>query len=649
MSSQANQLQMKQFYEFGPFRVDPTNRLLLRDGEVVLLTSKVFEILLVFLESSGELLEKGELMRRIWPDSFVEEGNLTRNVSTLRKALGESPVEHRYILTIPGYGYRFAPVVRKVTDKETALIIEEHSQSRIVIEDERETADHEANRSRRKIRSVAFAACITLIGVAAVAYFLIRNKPNPGATVKTIAVLPFKPIGEDAGDEYLGSGMADAIITKLSNVREIVVRPTSSVLKYVGGEQDSGAVGRDLRADALLEGSVQKLADRVRVTVQLVRVSDGSPLWAYKCDDQCADLFAVQDSISEQVARALTLKLTSEEIERLNKHHTEDMQAYQYYLKGRFYWNQLTEAGLKKSIEYYNLAIEKDPNYALAYAGLADSYVILGFDFMPPKEVLPKAKEAAIKALALDETLAEAHISMGAVKLFYEWNWSGAEREANRAKELNPSYANAIELNTNYGDSHHFYCQYLDAVGRPDEAVIEIKRALEFDPLSLMLGTELGWSYYNARQYDRAIEAGRSVTEKDANFGFAYLPIGMAYEQKHLYEEAISELNKARALSGDWPGIAAELGYVQAVSGKRAGANKIANQLKQRATREYIDPYNIAIIYTGLGEKDQVFAWLEKAYDLRSTNMIWLKVEPKFDGLRSDPRFTDLLRRIGLS
>jgi tetratricopeptide (TPR) repeat protein len=268
---------------------------------------------------------------------------------------------------------------------------------------------------------------------------------------------------------------------------------------------------------------------------------------------------------------------------------------------------------------------------------------------MPPKEVLPKAKEAATKALALDETLAEAHISMGAVKLFYEWNWSGAEHEANRAKELNPSYANAIELNTNYGDSHHFYCQYLDAVGRPDEAITEINRALELDPPSLMLGAELGWSYYNSRRYDQAITVCRNTLEKDPDFGFAYLPIGMSYTQKGMYREAIIELSKARTLLGHWPGVMAELGYAYAALGKRSEAQKILGELEQRAKREYVDPYYIALVYFGLGKKDQTFAWLEKGYDLQSTNLIWLKVEPKFERLRSDPRFTDLLRRVGLS
>ncbi len=304
---------------------------------------------------------------------------------------------------------------------------------------------------------------------------------------------------------------------------------------------------------------------------------------------------------------------------------------------------------MEKSIQYFNQAIEKDSSYALAYSGLADAYVVLGVMYLPPNEVFPKARTAAEKALAIDESLAAGHISMGAYKLFYEWDWAGAQKETQRAKELNAGYAKAIELNTNYDDGHHFYCQALDTIGKPEEAIAEIRLALELDPLSIGMNMEMGYSLYIARDYDEAIVQCRKASELDPSFVASYGCAAQAYEQKKMYAEAIAVMKKAMALAQDDAGVITELACAYALAGQKAEVRKLLSVLKTRSAREYVDPGLIALIYTSLGEKDQAFEWLEKAYELRSSWMTWLKVEPKFDPIRSDRRFTDLMRRVGIT
>ena len=631
--------QPQHLYEFGRYRLDAAKRLLLRESEVVQLTPKCFEILLALVESSGEVISKDHLIERVWPDSFVEEGNLTYNISILRKALGEHAGEHQYIVTVPGRGYQFVTPVSEV--REGAA-------------DQTTTPDRLKKTGWKS--SAILAACLLLIGLAAaVSYFFIssRSKPedidaaatgalssdHPSAPqVKSIAVLPFKSLSADGGDEYLGLGMADTLIIKLSGTSNIIVRPIGAVSKYTDVGQDPLAAGRELRVDSVLDSSIQKVGERIRVTTRLIRVADGTSLWAYKCDEHWADIFAMQDSISEQVAASLTTKLTGEEKQRLAKHYTENKEAYQLYLKGRYYSNKFTEEGLKKGFDYYNQALVKDPNYALAYVGLSDSWGLLSQINLPPNEVMPRARTYAEKALALDETLAEAHFALGANALFYGWDWPVVERELKRALELNP----------NFGLPHDVYGQYLSTLGRFDEAIARNKRALELDPLSPLSNSNLGVVYYYARQYDRAIEQCRMAVELAPDTFFAPLYIGWAYGQQGKYQEAIAELTKTRNLPGGFGPASSELGYVYAISGRRAEAQKMLKELQKRASREFMDPYYTAIIYLGLGEQEQALAWLNKACEERSFWLVWLNVEPKFDRLRSDPQFAALRGRVGL-
>lgn len=661
--------QKKHFYEFGPFRVDPTKRLLLRDGTPQPLTPKAFDILLVLVRQDGQVIEKDDLMRAVWPDTVVEENNLTRNISALRKALGEGPQDHSYVVTVPGRGYSFVAGVKDVADEPAALLVEKYSRTHLVVEEEEENnetggrddtgtrrvgetltrkQDHFSRASRHPgVSSVIFKALVitAFAGLAvALGYYWpsgrFRRADEPRVAVGSIAVLPFKMIGADPANEYLGLGMADALITRLGNIRAVVVRPTSAVRKYTDPGQDPVAVGREQGVEAVLDGSMQRIEDRLRVTVQLVNVRSGAPLWAGKFDERFTDIFAVQDSISEQVARALMPELTGAEHARLTKRHTENTEAYQLYLKGRYFWNKRNVEGFKKAIDYFQQAIDKDPNYALAYAGLADCYgVLTNYHVLAPNESIPKARVAALKALEIDETLAEAHCMLAGIKHEHEWDFPGAER----------LFKQAIMLNPNYATAHQWYAEFLTTMGRHPEAIAEIRKAQELDPLSLIINVMVGATYHFARQYDESIEQSLKTIEMDSNFYYAHAFLGKAYAQKGMHEQAVAELQKATDLSEDDFLVVAWLGHAYAEAGKKGEALTVLKKLEGLSKRRYVSPADVALVYAGLGDKDQAFVWLEKAYEKRDPFTVkHLKVDPVFDSLHSDPRFRDLLRRTGL-
>ncbi len=645
----------KDLYEFGPFRLDLTERLLWRDGKPVAIPPIAFDTLLVLVERHGHLVTKDELLRLVWPDSFVEEGNLTNNVSLIRKALGEGAGGHRYIETLPRRGYRFVAAVRELPDE---VLVQERTRTRVVIEEETgrlpesidraegiptaEVRRHFKNRRTLQILTAVIMAAGSIVAL----YLLMANRPKQPVTIasiRSIAVLPFKPMVGDNRDEALELGMADALITRLSSIREINVRPTSAVRKYTSLEQDALAAGRELSVESVLESSIQRSGDRIRVTSRLKRVADGILLWDFQCEeDKCTDLFAVQDSISERVAEKLALVLTGEERKSLAKRYTNNAEANELYMKGRYFWNKRTEESVKKAVQYFQQAIDKDPNYALAYSGLADSYIVLGSwragGALAPKESMPKAKAAALRALEIDDSLAEAHTSLADVGLLYDWDWQTVEREFKRAIDLNPNYATA----------HQWYANYLAAMGRLGEALEQSKRALEINPLSLIINTNIGEIFRYARQYDQAIKRCQDTLELDQNFAESHVDLGKNYEQTGMYTEAISEISKAVSLSEGNPIIVAALGHAYAISGRRGEAQKILDELKKKSKQRYVSSYEIAAICAGLDEKDQAFRWLEKAYAERASFLIFLKVDPRLDSLRPDPRFADLLRRMAL-
>jgi DNA-binding winged helix-turn-helix (wHTH) protein/TolB-like protein/predicted Zn-dependent protease len=665
------------FYDFGPYRVDASKRLLLREGEPVPLTSKVFDTLFMLVSRSGEVLEKNELMTALWPDRFVEENNLTQNISVLRKALGENRSEHRYIVTIPGRGYSFVAPVREVCAGEpdagpfssitegAGILAVGHAGNALEPANGEEAyafgrnGEHQAKQAlqpngrtpllavaaqsrKRQSRRRGFLALsvilLLVVPVAALSYLWMLRRPvgtaQPAAP-GSIAVLPFKLLGNEASDEYLGSGMADALITKLSNIRQISVRPTSAVIKYAARpDTDPLAAGRELGVDSVLEGTIQRSGDRVRVTVQLTSVRESKPLWAHSFDERFTDIFTVQDSISAQVAQALMLKLSGEEQRLLAKRYTDNVEAYQSYLRGRYFLSKRNEEGLRRAIAYFADAIEKEPDYALAYAGLADAYSVLGFyEFgtLSPEENYQRGRAAAMRALELDETLAEAHTSLALAKVDVEHDAAGAEREYKRAIELNPGYATA----------HHWYSDFLAAMDRPEEAMAEIRRAIELDPLSLVINVTLGERLFYTRRYDEALVQLHKTLELDESFGLTHYLLGLTLEQKGMYEEAIASFNRARELSGDSPFITAALGHTFAVSGKRSEAQKLLVELKELSGRRKVSPYDIATIYTGLGERTQAFEWLQKLYKTQTRHM--LKSDPRMDSLRPDPRYQELL------
>ncbi len=482
---------------------------------------------------------------------------------------------------------------------------------------------------------VLAAVLLTLLGLAASLYLL----QGRGQAIDSVAVLPFVNVGADPNTEYLSDGITESLINSLSQLPNLRVVPRSLVFRYKGKEIDPQKAGKDLNVRAVLTGRVVQRGDTLSIQTELVDVGKVSQLWGQQYNRKLADILAVQEEITREISEKLLPRLSGEEKKRLTKTYTESTEAYQLYLKGRYYWNKRTEEGLKKGAEYFQQAIEKDPGYALAYTGLADCYSILGaYEVLPPKEAYPKAKAAAAKALEIDATLAEPHASLGWVYHFYEWNWSGAESEFQLAIRLNPSYATA----------HHWYGFCLNTMGRFDEALAEIKRAQELDPLSLVISSNVAFSFYLARQYDRAIEQFRKTLEMDPNFAYAHYRLGRTYMQKAMFGEAIVELQKAVALAGGSPFRVASLGQAYALSGKRGEALKILDELKELSKQRQVYPAVIAEIYVGLGEKDQAFAWLEKAYAERSGQLRHLKVEPAYDRLRSDPRFQDLLRRVGL-
>ena len=575
--------------EFGPFRLDATERVLLRSGRHVALKPKSFDLLLALVENAGHILGKEELMDQVWPGSFVEEGNLTVGISNLRRILGRRRNGLPYIETVPRRGYRFIACVKKNWNSDRPQI-----SSPLSVSDE----------SIKK------------------------------ADLKGIAVLPFKTIGAEPIDEYLGLGLADALITKLSNIQQIVVRPTTAVRKYAGAD-DPVIAGRELNVTAVLDGSIQKAEQDIRVTVQLIDVRDGASLWAEKYDEQFINIFALEDSISEQVARALTLKLTAQERKLLSKRYTENTEAYLAYLKGRYFMGRRRQEDIKKAIECFEQAITVDQQYAPAYSGLADSYNLLNSYY---RGYMTKAKKAVLKALELDDTLAEAHVSLAHIKMKLEWDWPGAESEFKRAIELNPNYAAA----------HHWYATTLRVMGRFDESLAQSRLAQELDPLSLIVNTSIGSSYYFRREYDKAIKQLLATIELDPYFAHAHLCLGLAFEGKQMYEEAIAEYQKTGGLIGKIMDVVAYLGHAYAMSGRTREARAMLAELEKLSQTDSAKGYFFALVYTALGDKEEAFKYLKLAYEHRNEDMALVNIDPMMDSLRDDPRFVSLVKSLGL-
>ncbi|MEN3331725.1 MAG: hypothetical protein V7641_1090 [Blastocatellia bacterium] len=660
----------KRYFEFDEFQLDVKERALLRNGEALQLTPKAFDTLLILVENAGSLVEKDEMMRAIWPDSFVEEVGLARNISVLRKALGQDAGGQQFIETVPKRGYRFTAQIRERIDESAEIVFEQNTVSQTIeIHHEYSTSESGALKVARAMelmaaepstralpaaassiriwkspRAVAALAVVLLALAAAVAYVLFagRAKPVDKSKIKSIAVLPFKRLDTTDDSERLGIGMADTLITRLSNIRELNIRPTRDVMRYEEGQQDIAEAGRALGADAILDGSIQRVGDRVRVTVRLIHTASKSPIWAAQLDEKFTDIFAMQDAISEQLARALSLNLSDAEQQLIKKNYTADVEAYQAYLKGRYFWNKRTREDMAKAIEHFEQAIRISPDYALAYAGLADAYATRASRTLTVarrEEQYKLAKKAALTAIAIDKNLAEAHAALGFVLRNSDWNWAESEKALKRAIELSPNQPTA----------HHYYAQLLETLGRMDEALFEITSAQRLDPLSLAINANMGYLYIYARRPEQAIDVANKALEIDKQFAGLHRLLMWAYQANGMLDEAIRESQIAIEAGGEDDifrmGV---LGYGYAASGQRDKAEPMVEKLL--ALAEQFSPAwaQAAAVCAGLGDKDRAFALLEKALALRDDRLLRIKVDPRFDPLRADERYHNLLRRMNL-
>jgi len=614
-----------QFYEFGPFRLDPLKRRLLREGEVVRLTPKAFDLLLVLVEARGQTLEKDELLEKVWPDTIVEENNLNQNITALRKLLGDSRQESQYIATISKLGYRFVADVRTVEAETTALPAP--------------VATPRVPQYSKSFRYLLLGL-VPLVIIALVHVLYRREQPRT-FTISSIMVLPLENLSRDPAEEYFADGMTDALIGDLAKISRLHVISRTSSMHYKGTKKSLPEIAREIKVDAIVEGTVQRSGDRVVIRAQLIHAATDRHLWVRDYNRGVRDVLDLQSEIAQAIAWEVQIQMTPAEAARLASSRPVKPKAFDDYLQGRYlYWNKRTEENLNKAIELFQSAIKEDPEYAPAYVGLADCYNALStvqFGALPPSEGRQRAEEAATKALALDGTMAEAHSALGYVKHF-NWNWTAAEEDLTRAIELNPSYANA----------HNFYAGYLMSRGRVDESIAAANRARELDPFSLSISAQRGFLLENARRYDEAIEQLRAVIAMDPGHYQAYWFLGHTYAANKQFAEAIAAAKKAVELSERAPGALGMLGLSYGLAGKKTEATQILNELLELKKSRYVTPAALANVYVGLGDKDQAFVWLEKAYQERSNYIAYLKVFPLLDPIRSDPRFADLVQRVGL-
>ncbi|KAF5408371.1 MAG: TPR repeat protein [Candidatus Udaeobacter sp.] len=498
---------------------------------------------------------------------------------------------------------------------------------------------------KRSARSHAWIYVVIIAGAISVGIFFLGRYTSSKQSAKTpeqsIAVLPFENASNEPNTEYLSEGISEALINSLSELQQLRVIARPTVFRYKPKDVDPRQVGRELGVAAVLTGKVRQMQDALKVQVDLVDAVTGAQIWGAGYDRKITDLVAIKQAIVQEVTAKLKLKLSSEEQRRLVKRDSTNAEAYQFYLRGRYFWNKRTSDGIKQAIEHFQQSIERDPNFALGYVGLADSYIALTFyNFAAPHETMPKAKESAIKALALDNTLAEAHVSLAHILMNYDWNWPAAETEFKRSIELRPDYATA----------HEWYAiHYLTATGRLKEAVQEMKKALELEPASLVMNTFMGATLYYAGRYDEAIDQCRRTIEMDPNFAVAHWHLGLAYEEKQALDAATEEFKKAISLSGGSPLMRAALSRAYAQSQKKPGANEMLDKLNELSKQQYVSPYEVATIYIALGNNEQAFQLLEEAYAEHSFHLVYLNVSPQFKSVRSDPRFQDLVQRLGLS
>ncbi len=642
-------------FRFGPFEAKPRAQELSKNGTPLRLRGQPFAILELLLNRAGEVVTREEIRQKLWPaDTFVDfEHGLNTSIKKLRQALCDSATEPRYIETIPRLGYRFiAPVeatVEAKAKKPTAVV-------ETIAEEDSKGPVSKVGGGRPRLHLFLVLAVLVLAAAALVfnvagartrLFALFRSTKNASVAVASapkplpsIAVLPLQNLSNNSDEDYFADGMTDELTTDLAQFGSLRVISRTSAMHYKGASKTAPEIGRELGVDTLIEGTVQRVGDRVRIRVQLIDSASDRHLWARSYDHDLKDVLVLQSSAARDIAEEVEGKVVPPPANArpLNVHPVEP-EAYEAYLKGRYFWNKRTDDGLKKSIDYYEQAISQDPKFAAAYAGLADSYSILGSDVLPAPVASAKAHLAANKALELDPTIAEGHAELGLVEFYYDWDWTRSEQEFRRAIELNPNYATA----------HHWYSHYLSAMGRFPEAMEEAKKAQQIDPLSLSINTTLMGRYRDLGQYSEAIDASRRTLEMDRNFVPAHISLGSVYEGQSMWPEAIREYQKAVELSNNSPPALASLGHAYGVSGNLNGARKVLASLQQISKRRYVSAFDMAVVFAGIGDSENTFQWLEKAYAGRESQMAFLSVTRRLDSVRSDPRFAELLHRMGLN
>jgi len=629
---------------FGPFEVDLRANQPRKHGIRIKLQEKPFQFLALLLERPGEVVTREQLRDQLWPsDTFVDfEGSLNTAANRLRHVLGDSAEFPRFIETIPRKGYRFIYPVAPVN----STVVSAEALHRAGSTGQAESIVGRPTRLWRKfaIPALALSLVALLIVVAVALRFTVQGwktiSQEPGKIM--LAVLPFENLSGDPQQEYFSDGLTDEMITQLGRLQpaRLGVIARTSAMQYKGRRQNLAHVATELGVDYLLEGSVRRSNGRVRISAQLVQARDQTQLWAESYERETSDVLAIQREVGDRVARSLALELLPAGETARARGSSSNAAAYDAYLRGRYVWNRRTEEGLRRSVEYFGQAIRLDPNYAAAYAGLADSYIVLAaWFYMKPNEAYPKAEAAAVKALEINESLPEAHSSMGVIAWEYHRDRARADKEFQLALQLNPGYATA----------HQWYAEFLSADGRHEEALAAIHRARELDPLSLIINSVVGYIYYYARRYDEAIVACRKTLELDPDFGPAHLYLSWIYIQKGMHDESAAERRKAMARSS--LDNQNEAGYQAAFKAEGiTGARRwlVAERIKQ-SKREYVPPYWIAVLYAGLAEPDKAFEWLEKAYRQNDPSLTRIKVDPKLDPIRSDPRFASLVKSMGLA
>jgi TolB-like protein/DNA-binding winged helix-turn-helix (wHTH) protein/Tfp pilus assembly protein PilF len=638
---------------FGPLHLDAANRSLLRDGQPVQLTPKAFDVLFLLARNAGRLVCKDEIMQAVWPDTFVNESNLTQTIFMLRKALGNRDGQ-RHIVTVPGRGYRFAAAVRQsATEAEqTKETLGQQANDSVISEKIDPVTQPDVAQSRAWMMhtpvlivriGIAITVLVLLGGVAR--WSLLRSRVQASVGKKMLAVLPFENLTGDPAQDYFSDGLTEEMIAQVGRVdpENLNVIARTSVMNYKHSPKSVTQIGHELGAQYVLEGSVRREASQVRVTAQLIQVKDQGHLWARQYDRELSGLLSLQGEIAEEIANEIELTIGTNKT--ASTHNVtlspKAYEAYDLYLKGRYFWNKRTTEGFHKAIEYFQQAIAADPNFARAYAGLADTYGLMStWHQVSQTKFMPKARAAALKALQIDDTLAEAHTSLALVAESYDYDWQTAERELRRAIQLDPSYATA----------HQWYAEYLSRQGRFDEALVESERARQLDPLSLIIATDHGVIQYQARQYDRAIKQLSAVEEMDPSYDHAHVVV-LPYVHSGRFEEALADLEKWRQTgTDDTTALNTMEVYVYSRWGRQREAQRAMARLERRLHDSHTsDLHNLLLANLAMNRRDEAITLLQKAYSERSDIIVGLKVDPNYDVLRNDPRFQRLLQQVRLA